>query len=82
MSLVKIKTKFQVTLPTSIREKVDLHVGDLLEADVEGNRITLTPKSTIDREIALALEEIKQGRTRGPFKTANAAIRALRRGVK
>ena len=81
MPLIKVKTKYQVT-PTAVRRKVGLEVGDLLEVRVKGNKITLTPKSAIDRELALALEDIKQGRTLGPFKTAKEAIRALRRAAK
>ncbi len=80
--LVKVKTKYQVTLPASVRKKVRLAVGDLLEAKVENNKITLTPKSAIDRELALALEDIRRGRAYGPFKTAKEAIRALRRAAK
>ncbi len=82
MPLMKVKTKYQVTLSTSVRKKVGLAVGDLLEVNVKDSKITLTPKSAIDRELALALEDIKQGRTLGPFKTAKEAIRALRRAAK
>ena len=44
MALVKIKEKYQVTLPAALRQKAGLEVGDLLEAKVEGKKITLTPK--------------------------------------
>ena len=81
MSLVKVKEKYQVTLPASVRQKAGVAVGDLLEAKVQGKRITLTPKRVIDRELALALEEFKRGRFIGPFRTAKAAIRALRRAA-
>ena len=60
----------------------DLAVGDLLEAEVKGKNITLTPKSIIDREIALGLADFKRGRFLGPFRTAKAAVRALRRAAK
>lgn len=79
--LVKVKAKYQVTLPTSVRQKVGLAVGDLLEARVQGQKITLTPKKAVDRELALALEDFKRGRFIGPFRTAKAAIRALRRAA-
>jgi AbrB family looped-hinge helix DNA binding protein len=82
MSLVKIKEKYQVTLPTEIREKIGLAVGDLLEVEIKGNKITLTPKSVIDREIALALDDYDKGRSIGPFRTAKTAVRALRRAAK
>lgn len=81
MPLVKVKEKFQVTLPAAVRRKAGVAVGDLLEAKVQGKKITLTPKSVIDRELALALEDYKHGRFIGPFQTAKAASRALRRTV-
>lgn len=82
MPLVKVREKYQVTLPSSVRQKVGVAVGDLLEAKVQGKKITLTPKRLIDREIALALEDFKRGRSIGPFRTAKVAIRALRRAAR
>ncbi len=79
MALVKIKEKYQVTLPAALREKAGLEVGDLLEAKVVGKKITLTPKIVLDRELAIALKEVNEGKTHGPFKTAKAAIRFLHR---
>ena len=79
MALIKIKEKYQVTLPASVRQKMGLAVGDLLEVEIKGKKITLTPRSVIDQELALALEDYKKGRFIGPFRTAKAAIRALRR---
>jgi len=81
MPLVKVKEKYQVTIPASLRQKAGLAVGDLLEAKVEGKKITLSPKRVIDRELALALEDFKKGRSIGPFRTARAAVRALRRAA-
>jgi len=79
--LVKVKGKYQVTLPASVGKKAGVAVGDLLEAQVRGKTITLTPKMAIDRDIDLALEDLKRGRFIGPFRTAKAAIRALRRAA-
>jgi len=81
MSLVKVKEKYQVTLPAEIRKKIGLAVGDLLEIEVKGSKITLTPKSVIDRELALALEDYEEGRSIGPFSTAKTAVGALRRAA-
>ena len=77
LSLVKVKTKYQVTLPTALREQVGVSVGDVLEAKVEKGKITFTPKSIIDRHIAESLQDIKQGRSCGPFDSAEAMIRSL-----
>jgi AbrB family looped-hinge helix DNA binding protein len=77
--LIRVKTKYQVTLPAKVRRQAGLRVGDLLEAKVEGDTISLTPMSVVERELALALEDVRLGRTKGPFKTAEEAIRSLRR---
>jgi bifunctional DNA-binding transcriptional regulator/antitoxin component of YhaV-PrlF toxin-antitoxin module len=79
MALVKIKEKYQVTLPVSLRKEARLEVGDLLEAKVEGKKITLTPKSVLDRELAQVLREIDEGNTYGPFDSAKDMIRSLHR---
>ena len=49
MSLVMVKDKFQVTIPAQLRQELDLKVGDMLEAVVEGDRIVLRPKIVVDR---------------------------------
>ncbi len=50
MVLVRIKQKYQVTIPAELRERLSLELGELLEAGVEGNKITLTPKKLVDRD--------------------------------
>lgn len=75
---VRVKRKFQVTLPTSVRRRAGVRVGDLLEARVDGDKISLTPMSLVESELRLALAEVKQGRIKGPFKTAEAVVRSLR----
>jgi len=82
MALVKVKQKYQVTLPAAVRELAGIEVGDLLEAKVEKKRITLTPKSAIDKRLAEALADIKAGRTYGPFETAEEMIESLHRNSK
>jgi len=77
--LVKVRDKYQVTLPATVRRKAGIAIGDLLEAQVKDARITLTPKRVVDRELALALEDVKKGRVYGPFRSAREAVRSLRR---
>ena len=85
--LVKVKEKYQVTLPASVRRRARVAVGDLLEADVQGKKITFTPKVVVDRaliekRLAEGLEDIKKGRVYGPFSSAREAIRSLHREAK
>jgi AbrB family looped-hinge helix DNA binding protein len=82
MSLVKVKPKGEVTLPSALRERAGLNVGDLLEARFEKGKITLTPKSLIDRRIEEGQEDIRRGRTYGPFDTADQMIESLQRNMK
>jgi len=77
MEIVAVKTKFQIVIPQRIREQVQVEVGDLLEATVERGKITLTPKSLVDRHLAEDLEDLSKGKTHGPYATARDAIRAL-----
>jgi AbrB family looped-hinge helix DNA binding protein len=83
--LVKVKEKYQVTLPASVRQKAGVAVGDLLEAQVQGKKITLTPKVVVDRaliekRLAESFEDYRQGRVYGPFSSAKELIRSLRGG--
>lgn len=82
MPLVKVKEKYQVTLPASVRRKAGLVVGDFLEANIEGKKITLTPKTVVDREIAFALEDVRKGRVYGPYSSAKEAIQSLHQEAK
>lgn len=75
--LVTVKNKFQIVIPQRIREQMQVDVGDLLEASVVNGKLTLTPKSIVDRAIAEGLADLAHGRTHGPYQTADAAITAL-----
>ena len=82
MSLVKVKDKYQVTLPVEVRRKAGVVVGDLLEARVKGKLITLTPTAVVNRDalerrLAEGLEDVRQGRVHGPYSSARALVRSL-----
>jgi bifunctional DNA-binding transcriptional regulator/antitoxin component of YhaV-PrlF toxin-antitoxin module len=82
MALVKVKTRYQVTLPITVRNRAGVGVGDLLEAKVERGRITLTPKLLVEREIAEGLEDLSRGRVYGPFTSADEVVHSLHRNAK
>ena len=95
MALVRVKTKFQVTLPDSVRKQVGINVGDLLETKVERGKIMLVPKAVVDRDeyttrqrrvinarLSKSLEDLKKGRSYGPFHTADEMIEFLHGRVK
>lgn len=82
MSIVTIKNKYQIVIPAKLRKEVGLNVGDFLEAGYEDGKVVLTPKSLLDRELAMSLADIRAGRTYGPFTTADELIASLRKNVK
>jgi len=77
MDIVTVKTRFQIVIPQRIRRQTGVDIGDLLEASVEDGNITFTPKTLIDRRLAEGLDDLKHGRTHGPYATAGEAIAAL-----
>ncbi len=82
MGIVAVKNKFQIVIPQHIREQVRVEIGDLLEASVEDGKITFTPKSLIDRHLAEGLEDLRRGRTHGPYSNEKDAIKALEKRAK
>jgi AbrB family looped-hinge helix DNA binding protein len=40
---VKIKKKYNVTIPKSVRKKFELKIGQLVQVSIEGNKIVLKP---------------------------------------
>jgi len=77
MSLVKVRSNGQVTLPSSLRERAKLKVGDLVEAKLVKGTITLTPASLVDRHIDESIGQIEKGQFYGPFDTAEEMIESL-----
>jgi AbrB family looped-hinge helix DNA binding protein len=49
MSIVRVKNKYQVVIPESVRDQIGVEVGDMFEVKAERGKITLTPKSIVDR---------------------------------
>jgi AbrB family looped-hinge helix DNA binding protein len=53
MALVRVKGKYQVTIPKEVRRKLGLRVGDYLEVEVQGSAILLKPKALLDKDEAI-----------------------------
>ncbi len=60
MPLVKIKDKYQVTLPAEVRRILDLKVGDYLEVEARDAAIVLKPKAVIDRGNKESWERLRE----------------------
>ena len=78
MPIVTVKNKYQVVIPRSVRDKIGINIGDLLDARVERGKVTFSPKSVVDRAIAEGLDDIRKGRVRGPFDTVDDMLASLK----
>jgi AbrB family looped-hinge helix DNA binding protein len=88
VELIQVRKKAQVTLPLSVRRKLNIEEGDLLDVNVRDGEIVLRPKKLIDKDQAWfwtrrwqegerqADEDIKAGRVYH-FPDADSAIAAL-----
>jgi len=50
--LVKVRKKTQVTIPVSIKKKMHIEEGDLLEMDVRGKELIIRVQKVIPRDEA------------------------------
>ena len=88
--IAQIRQNYQLTLPASLRKRLGLKVGDLMDVMVKGATLILTPKRAVDLEDAWfwsnawqghereADADIKAGRVK-KAKSVEEAIRALKR---
>lgn len=80
-NLVRVKEKFQVTIPVDIRRQLALREGDYLEASVAADGIMLRPKKlveAVDRTpslVSFLMERRTAQRSRAEIDSAMAADR-------
>ncbi len=60
MTITKLKTKNQLTIPQKIVERLHLRLNELFAVDVEGNYIKLTPVKLEPRYSAQELNTIER----------------------
>ena len=84
--LTKVGRKHRVVIPEAIRREVGLSEGDMIEirSAQRGKVILLRPKIVVDRDyikrrLDQAEADVKAGRVSKPFRTARAALAALKR---
>jgi len=81
---LKVGPKYQVTIPKDVRDALGIKVGDLVEATVDRRGALIRPVEVVPKNVDIrkrleaAEADVKAGRTLGPFKTASAAMRALK----
>lgn len=59
MGIVKVKQKFQVTIPRDIRDKVPLKVGDALELRTKEGQIIATPVPDPSQKLSELLKDFE-----------------------
>ena len=59
MPVVRVKRKFQVTIPAEVRKRLGLAEGDYLEVTEEDNHIVLKPKVVLDKPDERALVQLE-----------------------
>jgi AbrB family looped-hinge helix DNA binding protein len=82
---LKVGPKYQVTIPKDVREALGIKVGDLVEATVDRRGAAIIrpvelirKKVDLKRQLKESEAAVKAGRVLGPFKTAGAAMKAVR----
>jgi AbrB family looped-hinge helix DNA binding protein len=88
MPTTKVTRHGQITLPASVRERLGIEEGDLIEIDVEDERAVLIPKRLVDKSQAYfwtrkwqkgeraADEDIRAGRVK-TFESVDELIKDL-----
>ncbi|TRZ51127.1 AbrB/MazE/SpoVT family DNA-binding domain-containing protein [bacterium] len=70
-SLVKMKSKGQVTIPAYMREELRLEDGDFLEVVIKDRIMFFVPKTFVDKEIDQIFEQgmndYRKGKGSGSF---------------
>jgi AbrB family looped-hinge helix DNA binding protein len=81
---VKVREKYQVTIPEDVREKIPLRVGERVEVDVREGEIVIRPVLEVPRgqawfwsqewqeQIAQSMKDIEKGKVR-VFKSVKEA---------
>lgn len=89
MSLVKVKSKYQIVIPEDVRKKLKVEIGDTLEIEEKDGVLVVRPVMVIEKSQAYfwtdewqssekeAEEAKKKGKFRD-FKKAEEAVKWLR----
>ena len=72
MPTIKVLRNGQLTLPARFRKVLELKQGDLLNAELEDNKIVLKPVTTVERE------KMKEGAKKGSSRWLTASEKETR----
>ena len=90
-----VQNKQPIVVPDSLRRRAGIKAGDKLEFHLSGGVISIVPKlpsakeeytpaqrRIIDAQMKEGLEDIRKGRTYGPFSTAGEMIASIEANLK
>ena len=86
MSLVKVKSKFQIVIPDDVRKKLNVHVGDTLEIEERSGTLIIKPVIVVDKaqayfwteEWQMAEKEAEAAKKQGDYKEFENADEAVK----
>jgi len=91
MPLIKVKHNYQITIPNSLRKKLNIAVGDYLEAEKQNGDLVLKPVKVVHSDQAYfytkewqkgeakADRDIRKGDVIGPFNNIADSLKALKK---
>ncbi len=91
MALVKVKNNYQITIPSNLRKKFNLIVGDYVEIEKHNSEIVIKPVKVVhpDQEYFYTKEwqkdeteadkDIANGDVVGPFDNIKDGLKALKK---
>lgn len=53
----KLTRKYQATIPAGVRKTLNLHAGEVVAFDIDGDEVRLRKATPMDREFAEALSD-------------------------
>jgi len=59
MPLVKVLRGGQITMPKELRKVLEIKEGDILEVQMEKNKVVLKPKILVDRDVLEAIKTVR-----------------------
>jgi AbrB family looped-hinge helix DNA binding protein len=90
-----VQNKKPIIVPDSLRRKAGIKAGDQLEFFLSGGIISIVPKPSsaddeytpaqrriIDAQLKEGLEDVRNGRTYGPFNTVDEMIASIETNLK
>jgi len=86
MSLVKVKSKYQIVIPDAVRKKLHVEIGDTLEIEEKDGVLVATPVVVIDKSQAYfwteewqrGEKEAEEAKRKGKFKEFDKAAEAIK----